>query len=86
MDIRTEKIQLIHQILQIKDATLITSIKNLLSYGLQSDKTDELAITDFWINLNDRQKAQIELSIKQLEAGKGIEHQTVMTDFRKRLY
>ena len=35
MDLRAEKLQLIQQILQIDDAVLISSVKNLLAFGLE---------------------------------------------------
>jgi len=84
MDLNTEKIQLIQQILQINDITLISSVKNLLAYGLSTEAYKAEAVTDFWQELNASQKLQIELSIKQLDNKEGIEHNKVMADFRKK--
>ena len=84
MDLRAEKLQLIQQILQINDITLISSVKNLLAYGLSTEADKAEAVTDFWQELNASQKLQIELSIKQLDNKEGIEHNKVMADFRKK--
>jgi len=84
MDLRAEKLQLIQQILQINDITLISSVKNLLAYGLSTEADKAEAVTDFWQELNASQKLQIELSIKQLDNKEGIEHKKVMADFRKK--
>ena len=83
MDLNTEKIQLIQQILQINDITLISSVKNLLAYGLSTEVDKAEAVTDFWQELNASQKLQIELSIKQLDNQEGMEHNKVMADFKK---
>lgn len=80
MDLRAEKLQLIQQILQINDATLISSVKNLLSYGLNKGES----VTDFWNELNEEQQKMISLSIEQLDNGEGIEHKKVMSEFRKK--
>jgi len=84
MDLRAEKLQLIQQILQINDAVLINSVKNLLAFGLETQTEKAAAVTDFWQELNTKQKSQIELSIKQLDNQEGIEHKKVMADFRKK--
>ena len=74
MDLRTEKLQLIQQILQINDAILINSVKNLLAFGLETKEEKAEAVTDFWQGLNTKQKSQIELSIKQLDNQEGMQH------------
>ena len=84
MDLRAEKLQLIQQILQINDAILINSVKNLLAFGLETQTEKAEAVTDFWQGLNTKQKSQIELSIKQLDNQEGIEHKKVMAYFRKK--
>lgn len=84
MDLRAEKLQLIQQILQINDAVLISSVKNLLAFGLEPQEEKAAAVTDFWQGLSTKQKSQIELSIKQLDNQEGIEHKKVMADFRKK--
>jgi len=83
MDLNTEKLQLIQQIFQINDVTLIHSVKNLLAYGLSTEVDKAEAVTDFWQELNASQKLQIELSIKQLDNQEGMEHNKVMADFKK---
>jgi len=84
MDLRAEKLQLIQQILQINDAVLINSVKNLLAFGLETQAEKAEAVTDFWQGLSTEQKSQIELSIQQLDNKEGIEHKKVMADFRKK--
>lgn len=84
MDLRAEKLQLIQQILQINDAILINSVKNLLAFGLETKEEKAEAVTDFWQGLNTKQKSQIALSIKQLDSNEGIEHKEVMAGFRKK--
>ena len=84
MDLKAEKLQLIQQIIQINDAVLISSIKNLLGYALKNQENSAEAVTDFWENLSEEQKAKIDLSIKQLDAGEGKEHQQVMSTFREK--
>ncbi len=84
MDLRAEKLQLIQQILQINDAVLISSVKNLLAFGLEPQAEKVAAVTDFWQGLSTKQKSQIELSIQQLDNNEGIEHKKVMADFRKK--
>jgi len=84
MDLRAEKLQLIQQILQINDAVLINSVKNLLAFGLETQTEKAEAVTDFWQGLSTKQKSQIELSINQLDNLEGIEHKKVMADFRKK--
>lgn len=84
MDLRAEKLQLIQQILQINDAILINSVKNLLAFGLEAQEENAEAVTDFWQGLSTKQKAQIELSIKQLDNNEGSNHKKVMAEFRKK--
>jgi|APTNR8051073442_1049403.scaffolds.fasta_scaffold03117_4 predicted transcriptional regulator len=47
--------------------------------NLQSDSEP-----DFWEELNEAQKAQVELAIQQLDAGDGIPHEEVMERLRKK--
>ena len=82
MDIKAEKLQLIQQILRIQDLEVIRSIKSLLNHDNKKKGIEDTE--DFWTNLSDIQKSQIEKSIKQLDNGEGIKHQVVMTEFRKK--
>jgi hypothetical protein len=81
MNLRTEKLNLIHQIIKIEDEMMIQTIKDLLTLGYIEANND----TDFWDELSESQKQSIALSIKQLEAGEGIPHDQVMADMRKML-
>jgi len=51
---------------------------------MQHQSESAEAISDFWEELTPEQKAKVELSIGQLEAGQGIAHQDVMTEVRKK--
>ncbi|MEZ4957255.1 MAG: hypothetical protein R2825_27095 [Saprospiraceae bacterium] len=80
MDIQAEKIWLIDQIAKIKDERLLQILRNLLEFTSQpplAKKTE-----DFWDELSDTQKQQIEKSIQQLENGEGIPHNMVMEEFK----
>lgn len=80
MDVKTEKIWLIEQISRITDERLIQVLKNLLEYT--SQHATPTRSTDFWDELSDAQKMQIEKSIQQLENGEGIPHNMVMEEFK----
>ncbi|MCU0348482.1 MAG: hypothetical protein MUC59_16200 [Saprospiraceae bacterium] len=83
MDVRAEKLWLIEQIASITDERLIKTLKSLLEFASQKPKA--AAETDFWDELSEAQKRQIELSIKQLDEGEGIPHEAVMSEFRTKL-
>ena len=82
IDIRTEKLNLIKQLLKVKDEQLLMALKNMLEFGLLRQAETEQ--NDFWEELTDAQKQQIELSIKELDEGKGIPHEEVMAELRKK--
>lgn len=82
MDLKAEKLSVIQQLLKVEDELLLQAVKNLLEFGLQ--QSSEKRTTDFWDELTEAQKAQIELSRQQLRAGKGIPHNEVMEAFRKK--
>ncbi len=79
MNLRVEKLSIIHQIIKLEDEQMISTIKDLLTLGAATTDSD----IDFWDELTEVQKASIQLSIKQLEAGEGIPHEQVMADMRK---
>jgi hypothetical protein len=83
MNLQTEKYLAIHQILQVNDEMLINTIRSLLDFGLKAQENDSAeAVTDFWDELSEKEQASIELSMKQLDEGKGIPHEDVMSEFR----
>lgn len=59
MDIQTQKLQLVKRILEINSQELIDKLFNAL------DKED----TDFWHDLSNEQKRQIDVSRKQVKNG-----------------
>lgn len=81
MNLQTEKLTIIQQLIQVDDEALLAAIRNLLEFGL---KRQGPAQTDFWEELTDEQKERVELSIRQLEEGAGIPHEEVMSAFRKK--
>ncbi len=83
MDIRAEKLWLIEQIAKVTDERLLQVLKGMLEFATQQPQT--AAKPDFWDELSDAQKQRIELSIKQLDEGKGIPHEAVMAEFRTKL-
>jgi len=58
--------------------------------GLQSDRLVSLievllrSEDDFWNELSEAQKRKVERAISDLDAGKGIPHETVMQELRQR--
>lgn len=60
MDIQLEKRSLIKMIEETNDLSIITSIKNLFTREKK----------DFWDELTDQQKAEIDLSLKEYDEGK----------------
>lgn len=81
VDIRADKLWLIDQIVNVKDAGFIQSLKAVL----ENHKAENATSHDFWSSLSVPQKERVELSIQQLENGEGLKHQEVMTSFRKNL-
>jgi hypothetical protein len=83
MDLQTEKLTIIQQLLEVHDEQLIVAIQEILAVGLNKDIT--IKDSDFWEELTASQIAQIQLSRKQHRDGLGIPHEQVMTDFREKL-
>jgi NRPS condensation-like uncharacterized protein len=81
MNIRTEKLNIIHQILQLEDELMLQTVKDLLALGCNQADNE----TDIWDELSESQKASIELSIKQLENDEGVSHEQVQAEMRKML-
>ena len=82
MDIRAEKLWLIGQIAKIQDERLLLALRSLLEFAAQPQSAP--AAGDFWDELSEAQKRQIEASIQELDEGLGIPHEAVMTEFRQR--
>ena len=73
MSLHAEKIKLSQMILNIDSKHLLEKIKDLI-------KKEEV---DFWDELSDSVKADVELAIKELDNGQGIPHEEVMKKYEK---
>jgi len=81
-DIRSEKLALIHKILAVEDKKLLVLIRSLLESALKSESG--LPAIDFWAELPEKLKADILESLRQIEAGEGIPHASVMAEMKQR--
>ncbi len=79
MDVSIEKLSLIQKILLIEDSNLLNTISKLIEKERKSSRE-----VGGWEEVPARQKEIIEASIKELEEGKGIPLDEVLTKFRKR--
>jgi hypothetical protein len=61
MNMETTKLELSKRIMKVQDAGLLEKVKALLSTE-----------NEFWDNLSEQQKIEIQLGIKQLDNGQGI--------------
>lgn len=70
MNIEAEKISLAKLLFETEDINVLNQVKEILS------KENEKA--DFWDELSDAQKEEINLGLKQLDAGDGIPYEEVL--------
>jgi hypothetical protein len=75
MNIEAEKISLVKLLLDTEDINVLNQVKKILS------KENEKG--DFWDELSDAQKEEINLGIKQLDAGEGIPYEEVLKKISK---
>lgn len=73
MNLETEKLEILQLILNTDKTELLMKIKALLI-------EDEL---DWWDQLSEEEKQEIEVGLQEAEFGKLIEHDKVMESFRK---
>ena len=66
MDLSIEKINIVKMILEIENPKILESINNIL----QSKSSD------FWDDLSDYEKREIELGISQVNEGKYVEYES----------
>ena len=71
MDIQASKLELVKLIVNIDNQNVIDRILKVL-------KSDQ---EDFWVDLSPREKEEIEIGIKQLDAG----HRTSLDEFLKKV-
>lgn len=72
MDIQLEKLELIKFIAETEDVSLIKSFKKLL----KKEKKD------WWEDLTDEQKADIEEGIADADAGRVVSYESVMSKYK----
>ena len=72
MDIELEKIELIKLLEATNDATIIASIKKIFNASKK----------DFWEELTEAQKLDIEEGERQIERGEFVEYETMMKKYR----
>lgn len=82
MNLKTEKLDIIEQIILVQDENLLQAVKSLLEFGLKHQQP--APAEDFWDSLSEKQKQRVDQSIQELEAGMGIPHEEVMSRFRKK--
>ena len=73
MNLQAEKIKLAQFILSVDSEDLIQKIKGLVAKQK----------TDFWDELPDSVKQEIELAVKELERGEGIEHEVAFKKYEQ---
>jgi hypothetical protein len=74
MNIQAEKIKLVQYVLNINSEKAIEKIKNFIVDQKQDD---------FWNELPDDVKIEVEEAIAQLKNGEGISHSKVMKKYEK---
>ena len=72
MDIELEKLELIKLLEATNDATIIASIKKIFNASKK----------DFWEELTEAQKLDIEEGERQIERGEYVEYETMMKKYR----
>lgn len=72
MDIELEKLELIKLLEATNDATIIASIKKIFNASKK----------DFWEELTEAQKLDIEEGERQIELGEFVEYETMMKKYR----
>jgi hypothetical protein len=73
MDIQLEKLELIKMLVETNDSSIIDSIKNIF----RSEKKD------WWDELSDEQKFEIEESDREIDRGEYFLYEDVMAKYRK---
>ena len=71
MDIKAKKLSLIEWLLKIKDETLIRQIENLR------------AGTDFWDDLSEAEKEEIDKGLTELDKGEAHNYESIIARHRK---
>lgn len=70
MSMQTEKLEIIEMLLKMKDQTFIKQLKSYIEAHYPE--------ADFWDELHDDVKLDVEEALAELERGEGIPHHEVM--------
>lgn len=73
MKIEDKKLEIIEWLIHVQDKSVLNQIDFLR-------KTEEMK----WSSLNNEEKEAIEQGIRELDEGKGIPHENVLNDLRKK--
>lgn len=76
MDVLELRADLHNMIDKISDSTVLQAVRTLLS----NQKTTQV---DWWETIDESEKAEIELGLKQIENGEVIPHEEVMDKYKK---
>jgi len=60
MDIQSAKLELVRQILELESSEIVNKLFQTLSHEKK----------DFWLDLSEAQKKEVELGLRQIEEGK----------------
>jgi hypothetical protein len=77
MNIQSEKNQLIQQIMELKDSSVIKKVRDFLSKETKND--------DWYNSLSSSEKKSIELSLHDLDNGNVLSHADVMTSVKNKI-
>lgn len=80
MNLQAEKISIIEHLLAVQDEKLLMAVKNLLEFGVAYQDVLQEKFDD----LPEHVRESISISIRELEEGKGIPHEAVMSELRAR--
>lgn len=75
MDVQSEKLHIIEQLIQLQDVSVIQRVKDLLS---GSDNVD------FWEELSEEDQRTINESLHQLDSGEFVSHELIQKEFKSR--
>lgn len=73
MSMQTEKLEIIQMLLKMKDPNFIKQLKSYIEVHTHE--------ADFWDELHDDVKMDVEEALAELERGEGIPHHIVMSKY-----
>jgi hypothetical protein len=77
MNIQSEKNQLIQQIMELQDSSVIKKVRDFLSKETKND--------DWYNSLSSSEKKSIEISLHDLDNGNIVSHEDVMTSVKNKI-